>query len=42
MTTRNRSGSSDAAKHGAGDADLTVMLGAHAGRVRELDPSQAE
>jgi len=36
MTTRNRPGSSDAAKHGAGDADLTIMLGAHAALRRDL------
>jgi hypothetical protein len=36
MTTRNLPGSSDAAKHGTGDADLTVMLGAHAAFRRDL------
>lgn len=35
MTTRNLPGS-DAARHGAGDADLTVMLGAHAALRRDL------
>jgi hypothetical protein len=36
MTTRNLPGSSDAAKHGAGDADLTIMLAAHAALRRDL------
>ena len=35
MTTRNLPGS-DAARHGAGDADLTIMLGAHAAFRRDL------
>jgi Hemerythrin HHE cation binding domain len=35
MTTRNLPGS-DAARHGTGDADLTVMLGAHAALRRDL------
>jgi hypothetical protein len=36
MTTRNLPGSSDAARHGAGDADLTVMLAAHDAFRRDL------
>jgi iron-sulfur cluster repair protein YtfE (RIC family) len=35
MTTRNLPGS-DAARHGAGDADLTIMLAAHAAFRRDL------
>jgi len=35
MTTRNLPGS-DAARHGTGDADLTIMLGAHAAFRRDL------
>ena len=35
MTTRNLPGS-EAARHGAGDADLTIMLGAHAAFRRDL------
>jgi hypothetical protein len=35
MTTRNLPGS-DAARHGTGDADLTIMLGAHAALRRDL------
>jgi hypothetical protein len=35
MTTRNLPGSSDAARHGAGDADLTIMLAAHAALRRD-------
>jgi Hemerythrin HHE cation binding domain len=36
MTTRNLPDSSDAARHGAGDADLTIMLAAHAALRRDL------
>jgi Hemerythrin HHE cation binding domain len=36
MTTRNLPGSSDAARHGTGDADLTIMLAAHAAFRRDL------
>ena len=37
MTTRNlMPGSSDAARHGTGDADLTIMLAAHAAFRRDL------
>jgi hypothetical protein len=37
MTTRNLApGSSDAARHGTGDADLTIMLAAHAAFRRDL------
>jgi hypothetical protein len=36
MTTRNRPDSGDAARHGAGDADLTVMLAAHDAFRRDL------
>ena len=36
MTTRNLPDSSDAARHGAGDADLTVMLAAHDAFRRDL------
>jgi hypothetical protein len=36
MTTRNLPDSSDAARHGAGDADLTIMLAAHAAFRRDL------
>jgi hypothetical protein len=36
MTTRSLPGSSDAARHGAGDADLTIMLAAHAAFRRDL------
>jgi hypothetical protein len=36
MTTRNLPGSSDAARHGTGDADLTVMLAAHDAFRRDL------
>jgi hypothetical protein len=35
MTTRNLPGS-DAARHGTGDADLTIMLAAHAALRRDL------
>ena len=35
MATRNLPGS-DAARHGSGDADLTIMLGAHAAFRRDL------
>lgn len=35
MATRNLPGS-DAARHGAGDADLSIMLGAHAAFRRDL------
>ncbi len=35
MTTRNLPGTG-AARHGAGDADLTIMLGAHAAFRRDL------
>jgi len=37
MTTRNLPGSSDAARHGAGDADLTIMLAAHAALRRDTE-----
>jgi hypothetical protein len=36
MTTRNLPDSSDAARHGTGDADLTVMLAAHDAFRRDL------
>jgi hypothetical protein len=36
MTTRNLPDASDAARHGAGDADLTIMLAAHAAFRRDL------
>jgi len=36
MTTRNLPGRSDAARHGTGDADLTIMLAAHAAFRRDL------
>ena len=36
MTTRSLPGSSDAARHGTGDADLTIMLAAHAAFRRDL------
>jgi hemerythrin HHE cation binding domain-containing protein len=36
MTTRNLPGSSDAARQGVGDADLTIMLSAHAAFRRDL------
>ena len=36
MTTRNLPASSDAARYGAGDADLTIMLAAHAAFRRDL------
>ena len=36
MTTRNLPDSSDAARHGTGDADLTIMLAAHAAFRRDL------
>jgi hypothetical protein len=36
MTTRDLPGRSDAARHGAGDADLTIMLAAHAAFRRDL------
>jgi Hemerythrin HHE cation binding domain len=36
MTTRHLPDSSDAARHGAGDADLTIMLAAHAAFRRDL------
>ena len=36
MTTRHLPGSSDAARHGTGDADLTIMLAAHAAFRRDL------
>jgi hypothetical protein len=36
MTTRNLPDSSDAARHGTGDADLTIMLAAHAALRRDL------
>ena len=36
MTTQNLPDSSDAARHGAGDADLTVMLAAHDAFRRDL------
>ena len=36
MTTRNLPDSSDAARHGVGDADLTIMLAAHAALRRDL------
>ena len=36
MTTRDLPGSSDAARYGAGDADLTIMLAAHAAFRRDL------
>ncbi|HEX4287482.1 MAG TPA: hemerythrin domain-containing protein [Trebonia sp.] len=36
MTTRSRPGRSDAARHGTGDADLTIMLAAHAAFRRDL------
>ena len=36
VTTRNLPDSSDAARHGAGDADLTIMLAAHAAFRRDL------
>jgi len=35
MTTRNLPGT-DAAKHGTGEADLTIMLAAHAAFRRDL------
>lgn len=45
MTTRNLPGS-DAARHGTGDADLTIMLAAHAALRRDAarlgaDPDHA-
>lgn len=36
MTTRNLPGS-DAARHGTGDADLTIMLAAHGALRRDLE-----
>jgi hypothetical protein len=36
MITRNLPDSSDAARHGTGDADLTIMLAAHAAFRRDL------
>ena len=36
MTARSLPDSSDAARHGAGDADLTIMLAAHAAFRRDL------
>ena len=36
MTTRNLPDSSDAARHGTGGADLTIMLAAHAAFRRDL------
>jgi hypothetical protein len=36
VTTRNLPGRSDAARHGTGDADLTIMLAAHAAFRRDL------
>jgi len=36
VTTRNLPASSDAARYGAGDADLTIMLAAHAAFRRDL------
>jgi hypothetical protein len=36
VTTRNLPDSSDAARHGTGDADLTIMLAAHAAFRRDL------
>jgi hypothetical protein len=36
MTTRHLPGRSDAARHGTGDADLTIMLAAHAAFRRDL------
>jgi iron-sulfur cluster repair protein YtfE (RIC family) len=36
VTTRNLPDRSDAARHGAGDADLTIMLAAHAAFRRDL------
>ncbi len=36
MTTRNLPDNSDAARHGTGDADLTIMLAAHAAFRRDL------
>ena len=37
MTTRNVPDSGSAARHGAGDADLTIMLAAHAALRRDLE-----
>ena len=37
MTAQNLPGSSDAARHGTGDADLTIMLAAHAALRRDLE-----
>ena len=36
MTTRNLPSRSDVARHGTGDADLTIMLAAHAAFRRDL------
>ena len=36
MTTRNLPSRNDAARHGTGDADLTIMLAAHAAFRRDL------
>jgi hypothetical protein len=36
MTTRHLPGRSDAARHGTGDADLTIMLAAHSAFRRDL------
>jgi hypothetical protein len=36
MTTRNLPDSSEAARHGTGDDDLTIMLAAHAALRRDL------
>ena len=36
MTTRNLPSGSEAARHGTGDADLTIMLAAHAAFRRDL------